>query len=79
MKKLLSIIVFALIVGLLLWSGDALAQSSSEAWDVAFAKTTNAFQQTRKIIFIVSGFLLFLSPGIIALTIALAIHRAKHP
>ena len=53
MKKLFSIMAFALIAGIMMWSGDALASS---AWQVAFDKVTEAFQNSRKMIFIIGGF-----------------------
>ena len=57
MKKLFSIMAFALIVGIMLWAGDACAQSTAgSAWDTAFNKVTEAFQYSRRMIFIVGGF-----------------------
>ena len=72
MKKLLSIMTFALIAGLLLWSGDALAQS----WGQAFAKTTNAFQRAR---IIIGGFVFFfvILPGILTPIIISAVRNSK--
>ena len=46
---------FALIAGIMLWSGDAFADASS-AWTQVFNKVTEAFQYSRKLIFIVGGF-----------------------
>jgi len=54
MKKLFSIMAFALIAGIMLWAGDACA--TGDAWDVAFTKVTNTFQYSRRMIFIVGGF-----------------------
>ena len=56
MKKLFSIMAFALIAGIMMWSGDALASGASDAWGVAFDKVTEAFQNSRKMIFIIGGF-----------------------
>ena len=53
MKKLFSIMAFALIAGIMMWSGDAFA---GDAWSVAFNKVTEAFQNSRKMIFIIGGF-----------------------
>ena len=47
---------FALIAGIMLWAGDACASSTGSAWDTAFNKVTEAFQYSRKMIFIVGGF-----------------------
>lgn len=55
MKKLFSIMAFALIAGIMMWSGDAFA-GASEAWTTAFDKVTEAFQNSRKMIFIIGGF-----------------------
>lgn len=54
MKKLFSIMAFALIAGIMMWSGDAFA--AGDAWSVAFDKVTQAFQNSRKMIFIIGGF-----------------------
>ena len=54
MKKLFSIMAFALIAGIMLWAGDAFA--TSEAWEVAFGKATTTFQYSRRMIFIIGGF-----------------------
>ena len=56
MKKLFSIMAFALIVGIMLWAGDACAEDVGNAWDTAFNKVTEAFQYSRRMIFIVGGF-----------------------
>jgi len=57
MKKLFSIMAFALIAGLMLWAGDAMASTgTSTAWTQVFNKVTEAFQYSRKLIFIVGGF-----------------------
>ena len=56
MKKLFSIMAFALIAGIMLWSGDAMATTPSGAWGQVFNKVTEAFQYSRKLIFIVGGF-----------------------
>ena len=60
MKRLFSILAFALFFGVMMWSGDALAGSGSggvgDVWSTAFAKVTDAFQNSRKMIFIVGGF-----------------------
>lgn len=74
MKKLLSFLVFAVVIGLFLWAGDALAQptmpsadtyggtaNSNTVWEIAFGRVSNAFSNSRKVIFIVGGF------GLIAL------------
>ena len=53
MNKLFSILAFALIAGIRLWAGDACADT---AWGVAFNKVTEAFQNSRKMIFIIGGF-----------------------
>jgi len=53
MKKLFSIMAFALIAGVLLWAGDACA---TDVWNVAFTKVTTTFQNARRMIFIVGGF-----------------------
>ena len=55
MKKLFSIMAFALIAGIMMWSGDAFA-GAGDAWGVAFNKVTEAFQNSRKMIFIIGGF-----------------------
>ena len=55
MKKLFSIMAFALIAGIMMWSGDAFA-GAGDAWSVAFNKVTEAFQNSRKMIFIIGGF-----------------------
>ena len=52
MKNLFSILAVALIAGIMMWSGDALA----DAWDIAFGKVTAVFQNSRKMIFIIGGF-----------------------
>ena len=54
MNKLFSIMAMALVVGVMLWAGDAFA--SGEAWTIAFDKVSEAFQYSRKMIFIVGGF-----------------------
>ena len=54
MNKLFSIMAMALVAGVMLWAGDAFA--SGEAWDIAFDKVSEAFQYSRKMIFIVGGF-----------------------
>ena len=54
MKKLFSILALALVAGIMLWSGDALA--ANEAWTIAINKVTEAFQYSRKMIFIIGGF-----------------------
>ena len=57
MNKLFSIMAMALVAGVMLWAGDAFATSSSEtAWGIAFTKVSEAFQYSRKMIFIVGGF-----------------------
>ncbi len=56
MNKLFSILAFALIAGVMLWSGDAMASDAGGAWGVAFNKVTEAFQYSRKMIFIIGGF-----------------------
>ncbi|MBO5997664.1 MAG: TrbC/VirB2 family protein [Alphaproteobacteria bacterium] len=59
MKRLFSILAFALFAGVLLWSGNAFADDPAnvgDAWQVAFGKVTDAFQNARKMIFIVGGF-----------------------
>ena len=57
MNKLFSIMAFALIAGIMLWSGDAFASAgTSSAWTQVFNKVTEAFQYSRKLIFIVGGF-----------------------
>ncbi len=53
MNKLFSILAVALIAGVMLWAGDAFA---GEAWNVAINKVTEAFQYSRKMIFIIGGF-----------------------
>ena len=53
MKKLFSILTFALFAGVMLWANDACA---SDVWDTAFKKVSEAFQNSRKLIFIVGGF-----------------------
>ena len=53
MKKLFSILTFALFAGVMLWASDACAAA---VWDTAFRKVTEAFQNSRKLIFIVGGF-----------------------
>ena len=53
MKKLFSIMAFALIAGIMLWAGDACAD---DAWGVAFSKVTYTFQNSRRMIFIIGGF-----------------------
>ena len=52
MKKLFSILTFALFAGVMLWANDA----SAGVWDTAFNKVSEAFQNSRKLIFIVGGF-----------------------
>ena len=49
---------FALIAGIMLWCGDAFAaaDSTAGAWTTVFNKVTEAFQYSRKLIFIVGGF-----------------------
>ena len=56
MNKLFSIMAMALVAGVMLWAGDAFASSSGTAWEVAFGKVAEAFQYSRKMIFIVGGF-----------------------
>ena len=58
MKRLFSILAFALFAGIMLWSGNAFAGGNDvgDAWSVAFGKVTDAFQNARKMIFIVGGF-----------------------
>ena len=53
MNKLFSILAVALVAGVLLWAGDACA---SDAWTIAINKVTEAFQYSRKMIFIIGGF-----------------------
>ena len=54
MNKLFSIMAMALVAGVMLWAGDAFAGNS--AWTIAFDKVSEAFQYSRKMIFIVGGF-----------------------
>ena len=54
MNKLFSIMAMALVAGVMLWAGDAFAGDS--AWTIAFDKVSEAFQYSRKMIFIVGGF-----------------------
>ena len=61
MNKLFTIFAMALVAGIMLWSGDALATvpTSAEnqgAWTLAINKVTEAFQYSRKLIFIIGGF-----------------------
>ena len=56
MKRLFSILAFALFFGVMMWSGDALASTTGDVWNTAFAKVTDAFQNSRKMIFIIGGF-----------------------
>ena len=56
MNKLFSIMAMALVAGVMLWAGDAFATSSETAWGIAFTKVSEAFQYSRKMIFIVGGF-----------------------
>ena len=56
MKRLFSILALALIAGIMLWSGDAMATDTNSAWGIAFRKVTDAFQYSRKMIFIIGGF-----------------------
>jgi type IV secretory pathway VirB2 component (pilin) len=57
MKRLFSILAFSLIAGVIMWAGPALASTSAGAvWETAFTKVTDAFQNSRKMIFIVGGF-----------------------
>ena len=53
MKRLFSILTFALFAGIMLWANDACAAG---VWDTAFKKVSEAFQNSRKLIFIVGGF-----------------------
>ena len=55
MNKLFSIMAMALVAGVMLWAGDAFA-AGSNAWEIAFSKVGEAFQYSRKMIFIVGGF-----------------------
>ena len=74
MKKLFSIMAFALITGLLLWSGDALA-----SWGQAYEEVTYSFQRTRRMIFIIGGFVFFfvILPGILTPIIISAVRNSK--
>ena len=57
MNKLFSIMAMALVAGVMLWAGDAFASSdANSAWNTAFNKVSEAFQYSRKMIFIVGGF-----------------------
>jgi len=59
---LLTIMAMAVVAGALLWSGDAWAMNNTDnAWGVAIDKVAEAFQYSRKMIFVVGGF------GLIAL------------
>ena len=55
MNRLFSIMAFALIAGVMMWAGDAFA-GTGDAWDTAFNKVTEAFQKSRRMIFIIGGF-----------------------
>jgi len=56
MKKLFSILALALVAGIMLWSGDAVAAGTDNAWSIAIRKVVDAFQYSRKMIFIIGGF-----------------------
>ena len=57
MKKLFSILALALVAGIMLWSGNAWAGGGTEnAWSIAFRKVIEAFQYSRRMIFIIGGF-----------------------
>ena len=67
MKRLFSILAFSLIAGVIMWAGPALAGGSglpaasgstnvSGVWAEVFTKVTDAFQNSRKLIFIIGGF-----------------------
>ena len=63
MNKLFTMLAMAVVAGVMLWAGDAWAGNAegSDAWRMAIGKVTEAFQYSRKMVFIVGGF------GLIAL------------
>ena len=63
MNKLFTILAMAVVAGVALWCGDAMADDTSgnQAWNIATTKTLESFQWARKMIFIIGGF------GLIAL------------
>ena len=72
MNKLFTILAMALVAGVMLWAGDAMADTAS-AWNTAINKVIEAFQYSRKIIFVVGGF------GLIALAFFAIFGKIKWP
>ena len=58
MNKLFTMLAMAMVAGVMLWAGDACADTTtgSSAWNIALGKVLEAFQYSRKMIFIVGGF-----------------------